>query len=301
MRSRQLPMAVLINSGSASASEITAAALRDANRAAIVGQRSAGAVASSEILPLPSGAGLQIAVAAATASTSAEALDGAGVTPDVNTTATRTLDDYRAGRDPQVDAAVAALARAPAPPGPVVQNTTLSAAALDGLLGSVIPDTVPGDARLKNGARWQRMDFTHPNELIDQNGGAPDPDALQQTLRVRGYQGSVMATYGSSPGDVPSVTVEADLYATADGAHSAVSTNDLPVLQTPIDSPASEGDETVAYQGTWLAAGSTEVVWRRGRLVLTVTYSDVPGQGTPDSMATLAQLVDERVQQITLP
>ena len=60
-----------------------ASALHDAHRAILVGQKTAGAVASSELLPLPGGGGLQIAVAAATAAESGAALDGVGVVPDV--------------------------------------------------------------------------------------------------------------------------------------------------------------------------------------------------------------------------
>ena len=97
LRARQLPMAVMINGGSASASEITAAALRDAHRAVLVGQRTAGAVASSELLPLPGGGALQIAVAAADAGESTAQLDGVGITPDVATSLPRTLADYRSG------------------------------------------------------------------------------------------------------------------------------------------------------------------------------------------------------------
>src|SRR5581483_1924307 len=95
VHARQLPMAVLINGGSASASEVTAAALRDSSRAVLVGQKTAGAVASSELIPLPGGAGLQVAVAAATAPGSNTPLDGVGVTPDVPTSHGRTLEAYR--------------------------------------------------------------------------------------------------------------------------------------------------------------------------------------------------------------
>ncbi len=300
---RQLPMAVMINGGSASASEVTAAALRDAHRAIIVGQRSAGAVASSELLPLPGGAGLQVAVAAAAAPDSDTLLDGVGITPDVATAQTRTLDDYRTGRDPQIDAAIAALASAPAPPVIIPQAPPISSADLDQLLASALPDgpDLPTNDRFTNGSRWQRLNYTHPNELIDQNGGAPDPLALQQTMRSRGYQGSVMASYGAQAGDLPTVSVNADMYASADGAHAAVSTNDLPQLQVPIDSPAQFGEETVTYSGTWLATGSTILMFRRGRVVYTVTYSDVPGFDRPDTLVGISQLVEGRAQQLSIP
>jgi carboxyl-terminal processing protease len=300
---RQLPMAVLINGGSASASEVTAVALHDAHRAVLVGQRTAGAVASSELLPLPGGGGLQIAVAAATGAESGADLDGVGVTPDVVIGQTRTLADYRSGHDPQLESAIAALANAPPPPVAAVQIPALSSGELDRLLESVLPTNgeVSTNDRLLVSNRWQRLDFIHPNELIDQNGGAPDPIALQQTIRGRGYEGSVLATYGSSPGDLPSVTVNADLYATNEGAHSAASTNDLTQVLQVIDSPVQTGDETVAYRGAWIATGSTQITWRRGRLVVTVTYSDVPGFERLDTLAAITQMVDARAQQLTLP
>jgi carboxyl-terminal processing protease len=302
LHARQLPMAVLINGGSASASEVTAAALRDGHRAVLVGQKTAGAVASSELLPLPGGGGLQIAVAAATAESGAE-LDGVGVAPDVPTPQSRTLADYRSGRDPQLDAAVAALANAPAPPSGTSAAPAITPADLDRLLEAALP--ISGEMslndRLTMTNRWQRLDYVHPNELIDQNGGAPDPIALQQAMRTRGYQGSVFASYGSTPGALPTVSVNADLYATAEGAHAAASTNDLPQIQLPIDAPVQAGEETVAYRGGWLATGSTLVTWRRGRVVFTVSYSDVPGFDRPDTVAAIARQVDARAQTLTIP
>jgi carboxyl-terminal processing protease len=303
MRARQVPMAVLINGGSASASEITAAALRDSHRAIVVGQRSAGAVASSELIPLPGGAGIQIAVAAATGGESNVELDGVGITPDVSAAQSRSIADYRSGRDPQLDAAVAALASAPPPPTDLPPAPLMSSAELDAELSGVLPASgdLPTNDRLTATNRWQRMNFVHPNEVIDQNGGAPDPVALQQTMRSRGYEGSVFASYGGTPGDLPVVTIDVDLYATADGAHAAVSTNDVPALQTPIDAPVQAGDETVAYRGGWLASGSTFVAWRRGRTVFTVTYADAPGFDRPETVAAVAQLLDGRARQATLP
>jgi len=302
IHARQLPMAVLINGGSASASEVTAAALRDAHRAVLVGQKSAGAVASSELLPLPGGSGLQVAVATAVAPESNSQLDGVGVTPDVMTNSARTLADYRSGRDPQIEAAIAALASAPTPP--TIQSPTAGIAAGDlAQLASALPAAgeLPTNDRLTATDRWQRLDFIHPNELIDQNGGSPDPLSLQQTMRARGYQGTAVASYGATPGDLPVVSINVDLYGTTDGAHAAAATNDLPELMQPIDTPIQFGDETVAYRGTWLLTGSTLLVWRHGRVVYTVTYSDVPGFDRPDSLVSISKTVDARAQQVTVP
>jgi C-terminal peptidase prc len=302
LHGRQLPMAVLINASSASASEVTAAALRDAHRAILVGQKSAGAVASSELLPLPGGGGLQVAVAAATAPASSTELDGIGVTPDVASAAPRTLTDYRSGHDPQLDAAIAALANAPAPPADPPAVPAVTAADLDALLEGALPMTgeLPSNDRLTANTRWQRLDYLHPNEVIDQNGGSPDPLDLQQTMRSRGYQGTTMASYGAAPGDLPAVSVNADLYASPDGAHQAMTSNDVTELQQPLDPPILAGEEVTAYRGSWLAAGSTLVSWRHGRVVFTVTYSDVPGFDRLDTLAAIVRLVDARAQQLSV-
>ncbi len=302
LHARQLPMAVLINGGSASASEMTAAALRDAHRAILVGQKTAGALASSELLPLPGGGGLQIAVAAANAPGSMTELDGIGVSPDVVAAESRTVADYRTGRDPLLDAAVAALSRAPAPPAAWPTVPALGPLDLDRLVEAALPgsDELPANGRLTVTTRWQRLDYLHPNELIDQNGGSPDPFGLMQASRARGYQGTAMASYGAQPGDLPTVSVDVDLYSTTNGAHEAISTNDIPDLQQPIDPPVVAGEETTAYRGAWLATGSTLVVWRRGRAVFTVTYSDVPGFDRPDTLAAIVQLVDARAAQLTI-
>lgn len=58
-----VPMAVLINQGSASASEIVSGALQDNHRAFIVGQRSFGKASVQQVMPLSGGAGLRLTIA----------------------------------------------------------------------------------------------------------------------------------------------------------------------------------------------------------------------------------------------
>jgi len=101
-----LPMAVLINGGSASAAEIAAGAMQDHKRATIVGTTSFGKGTVQEIINLPNGAALRVTTAR-WLTPSGHDLGHMGITPDI--VVERTLDEYRAGVDPQFDAAVKAL------------------------------------------------------------------------------------------------------------------------------------------------------------------------------------------------
>jgi carboxyl-terminal processing protease len=58
-----IPLAVLVDSGSASASEVVAGALKDHGRATIIGEATYGKSLVQEIVQLPSGAALKLTVA----------------------------------------------------------------------------------------------------------------------------------------------------------------------------------------------------------------------------------------------
>jgi len=105
-----LPMAVLVNGGTASAAEITSGALQDHHRAVIVGTRTYGKGVYQQIQPLTNGGAIAVTVGEYFlpngANLGAGGLRrGAGVKPNVVVTAPASN-----GRDPQLQAALRLLA-----------------------------------------------------------------------------------------------------------------------------------------------------------------------------------------------
>ncbi len=101
-----LPAIVLINGGSASASEIVAGALRDNQAARLVGDKSFGKGSVQEIKQLPGGAQLKVTVAHWYTPGGVN-INKEGIKPDVEIKLT--TDDFNAGRDPQLDKALELL------------------------------------------------------------------------------------------------------------------------------------------------------------------------------------------------
>ena len=96
------PLAILVDEGSASTTEILAGGLQDLGRARIFGVRTAGAALPSDIIRLPNGDGFQYAQAIYT-SVKGKVLEGAGVTPD--TVVRQTREALLAGHDLVIEAA----------------------------------------------------------------------------------------------------------------------------------------------------------------------------------------------------
>jgi carboxyl-terminal processing protease len=77
-----LPMIVLVNQGSASASEIVAGALKDWNRAVILGTVTFGKGSVQTVIPLSGGAGLRLTTAKYY-TPKGRSIQGTGITPDI--------------------------------------------------------------------------------------------------------------------------------------------------------------------------------------------------------------------------
>ncbi|MGI5826347.1 MAG: S41 family peptidase [Patescibacteria group bacterium] len=98
------PLVVLVNKGSASASEIVAGTLKEAGRVKLVGEKSFGKGTVQEALDLKDGAGLHVTVARWLLP-SGKTIDKEGVSPDFEVK----MDEQDATKDPQLEKAIELL------------------------------------------------------------------------------------------------------------------------------------------------------------------------------------------------
>ncbi|RME69765.1 MAG: S41 family peptidase [Chloroflexi bacterium] len=105
-RALDQPLVVLVNGGTASASEIVAGALKDYGRAVLVGEKTFGKGSVQLIYELSDKSRLHVTVAK-WFTPKGNAIDGVGLTPDIEVPITE--EDRTAGRDPQLERGIAIL------------------------------------------------------------------------------------------------------------------------------------------------------------------------------------------------
>ncbi len=103
-----IPLVILINEGSASASEILAGALQDHDRATVIGKKSFGKGSVQEVFNLPGGTSVRITTAR-WLTPNGKDLGKEGVTPDIDIE--RTKEQIENKEDPQMDAALELLSK----------------------------------------------------------------------------------------------------------------------------------------------------------------------------------------------
>lgn len=98
-----LPIVVLVNSGTASAPEIVAGALRDNKRAIIVGTRTFGKGSVQTLVPLPNNTGIKVTIAMHY-TPSGKCIQAEGITPDieVNPAYIKEFKDYVVVREENI-------------------------------------------------------------------------------------------------------------------------------------------------------------------------------------------------------
>lgn len=103
-----LEMVVLVNQGSASASEIFAGALRDHDVAVLVGQQTYGKGSVQELLSVDGNSSLKLTIAR-WLTPNGDSISEKGLTPDVEVEYIE--EDFEAGRDPQMERAMEILSQ----------------------------------------------------------------------------------------------------------------------------------------------------------------------------------------------
>jgi len=99
-----LPLAILIGPGSASASEIVPEAIRESGRAILIGEHTEGCMAGTNETPLSDGSSIWVTVVHILVGASGQDFEGVGVDPDIY--APQTAADLAAGSDAGIDAAI---------------------------------------------------------------------------------------------------------------------------------------------------------------------------------------------------
>ena len=130
-----LKLAILVNGGSASASEILAGALRDHEKAKLIGEKTFGKGSVQELVPITGQTSLKITIAR-WLTPNGVSISESGLTPDIE--AKLSTDDVKAlqagGPDVQLEKAVEYLRSLSSATPTVVQSSDVVCTVLDGVL-----------------------------------------------------------------------------------------------------------------------------------------------------------------------
>jgi len=107
---KHIPTIILVNEGSASASEILAGALQDYKQATILGEKTFGKGSVQELESLSDGSALKLTVAR-WYTPLGRSIEEQGILPDIEVILTQ--EDYILNRDPQLDRALLILGGEP--------------------------------------------------------------------------------------------------------------------------------------------------------------------------------------------
>lgn len=114
-----IPTVVLVNQGSASASEIVAGALQDYGLAKLIGMKTFGKGSVQDYSEFDDGSAVKITIAE-WLTPKGRSINKTGIKPDIEVD--RTIDDYNENRDPQLDKALEYFAN----PGATINATATS-------------------------------------------------------------------------------------------------------------------------------------------------------------------------------
>src|SRR4051812_22730457 len=150
-------MVVLINSGSASSSEIVAGALQDRRRAVLVGSRSFGKGSVQTVIPLPGNGAMRLTTARYY-TPSGRSIQGLGIVPDIEVADSRTAQP-KFGIEREADYKGALRNTGGTPQASTPPRTDLPAVARD------IPKLPPEDAPAYNPTKPE-TDFQLQQALV---------------------------------------------------------------------------------------------------------------------------------------
>ena len=105
-RLKNFKTVILVNQGSASASEIVAGALSDYKKATLIGEKTYGKGSVQTLVDLDDGSAIKVTIAK-WFTPNGTGINGTGIEPDKKVTLTN--DDYSKNRDPQLDEALKTL------------------------------------------------------------------------------------------------------------------------------------------------------------------------------------------------